>query len=75
MNRPANLQQLRDSGWVSKSVKREIRDNFLAMLGRGDDLFPGIIGYEDTVIPEINIALLAEHDMLFLGEKARRRAA
>lgn len=74
MNRPANLQQLRDSGWVSKSVKREIRDNFLAMLGRGDDLFPGIIGYEDTVIPEINIALLAEHDMLFLGEKGQAKS-
>ena len=74
MNRPANLQQLRDSGWVSKSVKREIRDNFLAMLARGDELFPGIIGYEDTVIPEINIALIAGHDMLFLGEKGQAKS-
>jgi magnesium chelatase subunit I len=72
--RPANLKALRDSGWVSKTVKQEIRDNFLAMLGRGDKLFPGIIGYDSTVIPEINIALIAGHDMLFLGEKGQAKS-
>ena len=50
--RPTNLQQLRDSGWVSKTVKQEIRDNFLRMLAAGDELFPGILGYDSTVIPE-----------------------
>ena len=39
---PANLKQLRDSGWVSKTVKQEIRDNFLRMLEPGEELFPGI---------------------------------
>jgi magnesium chelatase subunit I len=73
-DRPHNLKDLRDSGWVSKTVKAEIRDNFLAMLARGDDLFPGIIGYESTVIPEINIALTAGHDMLFLGEKGQAKS-
>jgi len=73
-NRPTNLQALRDSGWVSKSVKRELYDNFLAALARGEKLFPGIVGYDDTVIPEINIALLAEHDMLFLGEKGQAKS-
>jgi magnesium chelatase subunit I len=72
--RPANLQELRDSGWVSKTVKHEIRDNFLAMLQRGDKLFPGIIGYDSTVIPEINIALIAGHDLLFLGEKGQAKS-
>ena len=69
--RPINLQQLRASGWESKSIKREAHDNFLRMLASGEELFPGIIGYESTVIPEINLALLASHDMLFLGEKGQ----
>ena len=68
------LQQLRQSGWGSKSVKREIRDNFTRMLADGDELFPGIVGYEDTVIPEINLALLAGHDILFLGEKGQAKS-
>jgi magnesium chelatase subunit I len=72
--RPANLKQLRDSGWQSKTVKQEIRDNFLRILQRGDELFPGIIGYENTVLPEINIAILAGHDILFLGEKGQAKS-
>ena len=74
LTRPTNLRELRESGWTSKTVKREIHDNFVAALARGDELFPGIIGYEDTVIPEINIALLAQHDMLFLGEKGQAKS-
>jgi magnesium chelatase subunit I len=44
------------------------------MLRDGDELFPGIVGYDDTVIPEINIALIAGHDMLFLGEKGQAKS-
>jgi magnesium chelatase subunit I len=72
--RPATLQTLRDSGWVSKTVKQEIRDNFLRMLRNGEELFPGILGYENTVIPEINLGLIAGHDMLFLGEKGQAKS-
>jgi magnesium chelatase subunit I len=72
--RPTNLKTLRECGWVSRPVKHEIRDNFLRMLQTGDELFPGIIGYENTVIPEINIALIAGHDMLFLGEKGQAKS-
>ena len=72
--RPTTLAQLRDSGWQSKSVKDELRDNLLAALKRSDDLFPGVIGYENTVIPEIAIAVLAGHDMLFLGEKGQAKS-
>jgi magnesium chelatase subunit I len=72
--RASTLKELRDSGWVSKSVKQEIRDNFLGMLRRGDPLFPGIIGYDSTVIPEINLALIAGHDLLFLGEKGQAKS-
>ncbi|MFM9118523.1 MAG: magnesium chelatase [Planctomycetota bacterium] len=71
---PTNLRDLRASGWVSRSIKQELHDNFLAALARGDELFPGIVGYEDTVIPEVNIALLAGHDMLFLGEKGQAKS-
>src|ERR1700719_2943358 len=71
---PSTLKDLRASGWVSKSVKHEIRDNFLRMLQSGEELFPGIIGYENTVIPEINLALIAGHDLLFLGEKGQAKS-
>jgi magnesium chelatase subunit I len=72
--RPATLAQLRDSGWQSKTVKQEILGNFTRMLAADETLYPGIVGYEDTVIPEINIALLAGHDMLFLGEKGQAKS-
>ena len=72
--KPATLRQLRESGWVSKSVKRELYDNFMVALASDQELYPGIIGYEDTVIPEINLALIAQHDMLFLGEKGQAKS-
>ncbi|HEY2787692.1 MAG TPA: magnesium chelatase [Fimbriiglobus sp.] len=74
MHRPNTLKDLKESGWRSKSVKRELRDNLLKALKRGDDLFPGVVGYDDTVIPEIVIAVLAGHDMLFLGEKGQAKS-
>jgi magnesium chelatase subunit I len=72
--RPATLAQLRASGWKSRTVKQEIRDNFLRQLHAGAELFPGIVGYENTVIPEINLALIAGHDLLFLGEKGQAKS-
>ncbi|MEI6637942.1 MAG: magnesium chelatase, partial [Planctomycetota bacterium] len=71
---PATLADLRASGWQSRTVKDEVRSNFLRMLQDGDELFPGIVGYDDTVIPEINISLIAGHDMLFLGEKGQAKS-
>lgn len=73
-DKPSNLRQLRQSGWVSKTVKQEIRENLLRMLSQGEELFPGVVGYEDTVIPAINIGLLAGHDLLFLGEKGQAKS-
>ena len=73
-NKPTNLRDLRASGWQSKTVKQELQQNFLRMLREGEELFPGIVGYEDTVVPEINIALIAGHDMLFLGEKGQAKS-
>ncbi len=73
-NLPRTLAELRASSWKSRSVKDEVRDNFLRMLRNGDELFPGIVGYDDTVIPEINVSLIAGHDMLFLGEKGQAKS-
>ena len=74
ITRPATLAELRESGWVSKPVKREIYDNFMQSLSHGEELFPGIVGYDNTVIPEINIGLIAGHDLLFLGEKGQAKS-
>ena len=71
---PTTLAQLLASGWRSRSVKDEIRENFLRALESSEELFPGIIGYQDTVLPELNIALLAGHDLLFLGEKGQAKS-
>jgi magnesium chelatase subunit I len=68
------LGQLLASDWQSRGVKVELRDNLVAALRRGDVLFPGIVGYDDTVIPEITNAVLAGHDMLFLGEKGQAKS-
>ena len=72
--RPATLKELLDSGWQTKPVKQEVRDNFVRMLADGEDLYPNIVGYDDTVIPEINISLLSGHDMLYLGEKGQAKS-
>lgn len=72
--RPNTLARLRASGWQSRSVKDELSSNLIAALQRGDDLFPGILGYEHTVIPEIVNAILAGHDMLFMGEKGQAKS-
>ena len=73
--KPSTLRQLRDSGWQSKTVKREIHDNFLPHAApAATSCFPASSATTDTVIPEINIALLAGHDMLFLGEKGQAKS-
>jgi magnesium chelatase subunit I len=68
------LGELRASGWRSRPVKQELRENLIAALERGDELFAGIIGYEDTVIPELINAILAGHDILFMGEKGQAKS-
>ena len=72
--RPRTLQQLRASGWKSRTVKHELYENYLHLLKEKVELFPGIIGYQDTVIPEIGLAILSGHDLLFLGEKGQAKS-
>lgn len=66
-DRPSTLGDLKASAYVSRSVKDEMRANLLAKLRSGEELFPGIQGYEDTVLPQICNGILSKHDMLFLG--------
>jgi magnesium chelatase subunit I len=70
------LKQLRQTDWRSRSVKLELCENMTRALaeGQGTTLFPGIIGYDATVIPELVHAVLAGHDMLFLGEKGQGKS-
>ena len=67
MQRPQTLGQLKESGYRSVPVKMELRRNLLRKLKAGETLFPGIKGYDETVVPQICNAILAQHDMLFLG--------
>lgn len=69
--RPRTLGELRATGHVHRSVKTEIRDNLLDRLRAGEDAFPGMVGFEDTVVPELETALLAGHDLVLLGERGQ----
>ncbi|MEU4479383.1 magnesium chelatase [Micromonospora sp. NPDC023966] len=68
---PGTLGELRASGHDYRTVKQELRDNLLARMRAGEERFPGIVGYEDTVLPEVERALLAGHDMVLLGERGQ----
>jgi magnesium chelatase subunit I len=67
----ATLGELRSSGHVHRSVKTEIRTNLIARLAAGEPSLPGIIGFDETVTPEIERALLAGHDLVLLGERGQ----
>ena len=70
---PATLGQLRASGWASVPVKEELRRNAIARIQAGEPLFPVVLGYEDTVLPQLENALLAGHDVIFLGERGQAK--
>ncbi|AHD22965.1 MULTISPECIES: ATP-binding protein [Rhodococcus] len=69
--RPSTVGELRASGHVQRSVKDEIRHNLLAALRDGTDPWPGILGFEDTVVPQLERALIAGHDVVLLGERGQ----
>ncbi|MGV9303693.1 sigma 54-interacting transcriptional regulator [Nonomuraea sp. NPDC003727] len=71
MHQPRILRDLRDSGHVRRSVKTEVRENLLARLRAGETRFPGIVGFDDTVLPHLERALLAGHDLVLLGERGQ----
>ena len=70
---PATLAELRESGWQPRTVKEELRANLLDRLADGHDVFPSIIGFDDTVLPGVENAILAGHDIVFLGERGQAK--
>ncbi len=73
MTRPGTLGELRASGWVSRPVKEEVRANAIARIASGQPLVEGIVGFEETVLPQLENAVLAGHDIIFLGERGQAK--
>ena len=71
--RPTTLGELRASGWRSVPVKDEIRRNAVARIAAGEQLIPSVIGYGETVLPQLENAVLAGHDIIFLGERGQAK--
>ncbi len=71
--RPATIAELRESGWRSRTVKEELRANLLDRIATGTEVLPTVIGYEETVLPAIENAILAGHDLVFLGERGQAK--
>src|SRR5918997_493838 len=71
--RPATLGQLKETGYAPSSVKDELRRNVIRKLRAGEELFPGIVGYRDTVIPQLVNGILSKHDMLLLGLRGQAK--
>ena len=72
--RPATLDALRESGYAPTSVRDELRRNLIARLRTGTPVFPGIVGYEDSVIPQVQNAILAGQDIILLGERGQAKS-
>jgi magnesium chelatase subunit I len=68
------LGELRAAGFARRTLREEIRANLLRKLAAGEPLFPGIVGYEDSVIPAVENALLCGHDLIFLGERGQAKS-
>ena len=72
-DRATTLGELQASGWVSRPVKQEVREHAIAKVMAGEPLFTGVQGYENTVMPQLENALLAGHDVVFLGERGQAK--
>ena len=66
--------QLRATHYVVKPVREEMRDNLIAKLRSGENLFPGIVGYEETVVPQLENAILSGQDIILLGERGQAKS-
>lgn len=73
MSKPKTLGELKQSGYKPLSVKAEMRKNLIQKMLDREPLFPGIFGFEETVIPQIQNAILAGQDMIFLGERGQAK--
>jgi magnesium chelatase subunit I len=72
--KPITLGELRSSGYKVQTVKQEMRRNLIEKMRKGEDIFPGILGFEDTVIPQLQNAILSGQDIIFLGERGQAKS-
>src|SRR5204863_1337406 len=72
-SRPRTIGELQASGYKVLTVKEEMRKNLVKKIRNGEELFPGIIGYDETVIPQIENAILSGQDIIFLGERGQAK--
>ncbi|MEX0929798.1 MAG: sigma 54-interacting transcriptional regulator [Balneolales bacterium] len=70
----STLGELKKNGWKSVPIKLEMRNNLIRKLNKGEELFPGIVGYDKTVIPQLQHALLSRHDMILLGLRGQAKS-
>lgn len=70
---PTTICELRESGYCVLSIKEEMRKNVISKIECGQELFPGIVGYEETVVPQVENALLSGQDMILLGERGQAK--
>src|SRR3972149_4336294 len=73
MKRPQTIKELRLSKYTHMTVKQEMRKNLVALIEAGEELFPGIVGYEKTVLPQIENAILSGHDFILLGLRGQAK--
>ena len=73
-NKPRTIGELRASGYQAISVKAEMRKNLIEKIKSGEELFPGIIGFEQSVIPQVENAILSGQDIVFLGERGQAKS-
>lgn len=72
--KPTTLGELRDSGYEVRSVREELRQNLMRRLASEEETFPGIVGYDNTVIPQLENAILSGQDMIILGERGQAKS-
>jgi magnesium chelatase subunit I len=73
INKIKTLGELKSSGYVSKPIKDELRTNLIISLQNGINPFEGIIGYDETVIPDLQTAMLSRHDIILLGLRGQAK--
>jgi len=72
--KPKTLGELRSSGYKVQTVKQEMRRNLIEKMRKGEDIFPGILGFEETVLPQLQNAILSGQDIIFLGERGQAKS-
>jgi len=73
MGQPKTLGELKASGYKSRSIKEELRENLIEKISKKEKVFNGIIGFDDTVIPDLERAILSRHNVLLLGLRGQAK--